>query len=260
MNKFINNAKMKFASLIYYYYSTSSSDNEVVSQLNKFGFYVKDDFYDTSVINEILSDLDKIPDEFFILYCNDKRIFGSQYFGDSIKNFHYDEYIMDISSKYLNSNVENLSTLYGFLTYNSDSDTGSGGGWHRDSLSPQFKSILYLTNVTKDHGPFQYVPKSHLYSNISSFSKKMSYDFFKTRFTCSDIDIYCQIYKQEVVEFIAKQGTLILADTRGLHTGKPINVGFRKAITNYFSPSLFVSKSNNIKHLDNSVKCTFKSS
>ena len=38
---------------------------------------------------------------------------------------------------------------------------GSGGGWHRDDVTTQFKAILYLTNVNKDTGAFELVEKSN---------------------------------------------------------------------------------------------------
>jgi hypothetical protein len=50
-------------------------------------------------------------------------------------------------------------------------DSGSGGGWHLDSLLPQAKSFLYLTDVDHQTGPFQYcqspgvVKKSVLLAN-----------------------------------------------------------------------------------------------
>ena len=30
----------------------------------------------------------------------------------------------------------------------------SGGGWHVDNHDPQFKTLLYLTNVNLNNGPF----------------------------------------------------------------------------------------------------------
>ena len=38
---------------------------------------------------------------------------------------------------------------------------GSGGGWHKDAYYTQFKSILYLTDVNNENGPFELIRNSN---------------------------------------------------------------------------------------------------
>ena len=42
-----------------------------------------------------------------------------------------------------------------------NNNIGSGAGWHKDSYSNQYKSILYLNDVNSENGPFQIIKDSN---------------------------------------------------------------------------------------------------
>ncbi|MBF4984773.1 phytanoyl-CoA dioxygenase family protein, partial [Nonlabens mediterrranea] len=112
---------------------------------------------------------------------------------------------------------------------------GSGGGWHRDSpISHQFKTILYLTDVDETNGPFQFIKGSQNWKNNLKVCKYLNLPLSNRRFKNEDID---SLISQNVIPppttFTSKKGGLIIADTRGLHRGKPLENGERKAITRY---------------------------
>ena len=103
---------------------------------------------------------------------------------------------------------------------------GSGGGMHRDSpFSHQVKCIWYLNDVFEDNGPFQYIP----FTNINSLANRKKYPLGQSRFE--------EVYETPV-EVHADAGTLIICDTKCIHSGKPIQSGVRYAVTLYTLPKV----------------------
>jgi hypothetical protein len=98
---------------------------------------------------------------------------------------------------------------------------GSGGGLHRDSpFLHQVKCIWYLSDVMASNGPFQYVPGS----NFSVLNDLRKYPLGKYRF---------ESISDSCVDVLAPAGSLLVADTKAIHGGKPIEMGARYAITLY---------------------------
>lgn len=109
---------------------------------------------------------------------------------------------------------------------------GSGQGWHRDSAFVyQFKAILYLNDVGKNQGPFQYCEKSGGAFSMLNLEHQFGFSLDKNRFSANDIQ---QIKQNKIRELCAEQGTLLIVNTRGIHRGKPILSGERYALTNYY--------------------------
>lgn len=103
---------------------------------------------------------------------------------------------------------------------------GSGGGLHRDSpFSHQVKCIWYLTDVTDQNGPFQYLPGSH--TNLFGSRKKYPLGEYRLNHLSKD---------DHMVEVLSGAGTLLVCDTKCIHGGKPIKSGSRYAVTLYTSP------------------------
>lgn len=101
---------------------------------------------------------------------------------------------------------------------------GSGGGLHRDSpFSHQVKCIWYLSDVTSETGPFQYVPGSH----ADVLTHRDRYPLGQMRFNA---------IHDPLVEVTAAAGSLLVSDTRCIHGGKPIRAGARYAVTLYTFP------------------------
>lgn len=102
-----------------------------------------------------------------------------------------------------------------------ENNLGSGGGLHRDSpFSHQVKCIWYLSDVTAETGPFQYVPGTH--ANLLKTQDR--YPLGQTRF---------DRVEDALVEVHAGAGALLVCDTRCVHGGKPVEAGARYAITLY---------------------------
>lgn len=106
-----------------------------------------------------------------------------------------------------------------------ENNLGSGGGLHRDSpFSHQVKCIWYLSDVTTENGPFQYVPGSH----FNLIKARAHYPLGKSRF--DDV-------ADDLIEVTAEAGSLLICDTKCIHGGKPIESGARYAVTLYTLPT-----------------------
>jgi hypothetical protein len=131
--------------------------------------------------------------------------------------------------------VDSLSgfTMGARLSYE-PGNKGSGQGWHRDmAVDYQFKAILYLSDVGQELGPFQYYRGSGNALSILNFERRHQISIDQSRFTDSDIT---HLDKKDFREICAPAGTLIIANTRGIHRGKPIEQGRRYALTSYQWP------------------------
>jgi hypothetical protein len=95
----------------------------------------------------------------------------------------------------------------------------------------QFKPFLYLSDVEEGNGPFTYLLGSH--KNNEFLLKKM-FECVNGRDTTSVSDEDVKKLGLTVKEFYGKKGTLILADTKGVHQGGTLAKGSRLAVSNYF--------------------------
>lgn len=116
-----------------------------------------------------------------------------------------------------------------------EGNLGSGGGWHRDSpVTHQFKAVCYLNDVDEQNGPFQYIRGSHRKGNViwNYFNKVFKPGQY--RFTEEEISNYLAENNKKVESVTGKAGTLVYADTKGIHRGKPVEQGVRYVLFCYF--------------------------
>lgn len=202
------------------------------------GFTVVEDFMTVSECEEIKTWID------YTLSTNgkiwkdavesDHRIFFANTAFKKINDFYTDEMIINVLSSYEKTPVHSGFTLANKVIYKKD-NAGSGGGWHRDFVKrKQTKAILYLNDVNDRTGPFQFIMKTHLFSNIVKFQREFGFKYNQFRFTSDDIARIVKRYPNLLVDITGRAGTLLLVDTRGIHRGKPIEEGVRYALTNYF--------------------------
>mgnify|MGYP001162033232 CR=1 FL=1 len=150
----------------------------------------------------------------------DARILGFETcIPDELFHFNLRSEIEDIE-RYLGRKVKSWFLMANRIRSISG-NLGSGGGLHRDSpFSHQVKCIWYLTDVRSENGPFQYVPGSHL----DAGGKNSRYPAGKYRF---------EKVNQKLIEVLAPAGSKLVCDTKCIHSGKPIELGARYAVTLY---------------------------
>ncbi|MBC75131.1 MAG: hypothetical protein CME64_03875 [Halobacteriovoraceae bacterium] len=161
----------------------------------------------------------------------DQRIFGFNRISKEATQLLKDPQINKTFDLLTNSQNRVSFVMAGRLSHK-HKNLGSGQGWHRDcSRSEQYKAILYISNVTKDNGPFQYIKKSN--TKLHRLKMKLLYDFnwYQDRFSTHREENALKSQKSEI--FKAEPGTLILANTSGIHRGMPIQNGSRYALTIY---------------------------
>ncbi|WP_334027373.1 hypothetical protein [Alteromonas sp. P256] len=113
-----------------------------------------------------------------------------------------------------------------------EGNLGSGQGWHRDTVKcDQFKALVYLSEVDAESGPFQYYLKTASERAMRACEKAYGLSSLENRIKVDPTHILPQ---QRCVELSAGAGTLVFANTRAIHRGKPILRGERFALTTYY--------------------------
>jgi hypothetical protein len=232
------------------YNDSKAFKSEIFKELKSNGVVIVRDFYTLHQCQQLIDELEGIlskTDKYHIIkdqHNSDNRAFAVDLISDRIAEFLNDEFITTELSNYLGTRILNKFTMANKVNFVPD-NLGSGGGWHRDSPHKrQVKSILYLTNVEDDNGPFEYLMGTHkpldtLYKRISK-----NLTFNQNRFESDFISGLINKDQGKNKICTGKAGTLILVDTRGIHRGRPIMKGVRFALTNYIfdgsiSPHMF---------------------
>jgi len=218
----------------------SPEQKQLLSELKQNGVIVLPNYYTEDRCNEIITHIDKMIDDDSINVQydgvkSDARVFASHRYSETIKEFHTDPFLRQVGEAYSGCELINSHTLGAKLTAQKN-NLGSGGGWHRDSVyQTQYKSIVYLTDVDEDHGPFEYILGSHDKESVLKSIKENGFSAHHNRFTEEEIEAFLKSnpnYSSKV--FTAKKGSVILVDTCGVHRGTPIATGNRYALTNYY--------------------------
>lgn len=210
----------------------------ILSDISKKGVAVIPNFYSDEQCDNIANEIDSLIEKYDHQVRreennSDNRLYGAEILSDNIKLFHDNEMFEKLCQSYLKTPCTNQYTLAARLDYK-EGNLGSGGGWHRDTpFKKQFKSIVYLSDVSEDNGPFEYIIGSHKNESYFNFLNH-GIDTSKYRFTEKELEKIDSLKDYQHEKFTAKKGTLILVDTSGIHRGMPIKEGNRYALTNYF--------------------------
>lgn len=214
-------------------------EKKLLEKLNSYGIVILTNFYTYDQITEFKKDFDKIfkKNEIEIEVLDkedsskDERIFNCEKYSSFIKNNFSDNPLFErIVFNYNKFNKKNKKTLINKVKYKKGETRNSGAGWHRDNHDMQFKTIMYLSDVTEKNGNFQFL--------TNSSKKQIGFPtprtkFYNTRF--SDEIVKSLISeKNKVINIVGKEGTIILVDTTYIHRGNIILEGERKAITQYY--------------------------
>jgi hypothetical protein len=223
-----------------YYINTlfSRINNKYTNNYNSLkdkGFFIIEDFINDKFCDELSLKIDNLINNDIYSWQDvnksDTRIFGvekaipeSIIFNEEINVQIYNKYIGRIKNSFIMAN----KVLF------KENNLGSGGGWHRDSISrKQLKFILYLNDVTCQNGCFQYLESTQKLSTKFKFNLVLNKNCQNTRFTNDEVEFLIEKYNLKLINFEAKKGTLIAIDTSGIHRGNPIENGVRYALTNY---------------------------
>lgn len=235
----ISSAKLAISSIYGYGLRRRIGNRSVCDDLQSQGLFIAPSRLDDAVVSRLIEACDRVytdhPDAVAIeSRGSDARIYGvDRLTNDTIFSELQNIFLKDAEIFYGSAKIEQFC-MSGDITYRSDG-LGSGSGWHRDSpYRHQFKVIVYLTDTTDENGPFEFIPNSHSTASLIGSAQHLSKPLASDRYTTDEIQALLQHgVIDEPLSIVGKAGTIIYADTRGLHRGRPLISGRRRAVTFY---------------------------
>jgi hypothetical protein len=144
-----------------------------------------------------------------------------------VKKFREDPLSLEIGEAYYARKMRLQTTIFQHNVV-----CGSGTrDWHIDSWENQLKPLLYLSDCTEENGPFTYLLGSH---RNSDFLLRKAFRCWRGEDSTSVSDAEVEFLGLAQKEFCGPKGSLILADTKGIHQGGTLLSGERLALVNYF--------------------------
>ncbi len=216
----------------------SKIDLKHLTSLHKHGFVVISNFYTKEYCESVMSGYDEYESANSItLNCNsDFRLFHAEVVINQLNLFFDHPILNKIANAYIGLPTRNSSCLVNRVPPMSG-DFGSGGSWHRDANFPQFKALVYLSEIhNTNDGAFQYIPRSNRIHSILKDSFLLDRRISMTRWSENEVQ---QRYSTDSIKSVlGSPGTLILFDTSLLHRGAAnLNTSkSRYAMTNYYYP------------------------
>lgn len=261
MSKFVNSVKLIYFRILKYKskifinnlfskirLEKSSKYEKILNDLKKDGYSKIENFVSKEKCEEIIDAVDIYLKEnsHKIWKENDNdcdlRLFGAEKIDKLINEYFKNEEILKIGNLHVKSSLKNIFTLAGKTSLTKKNNFGSGGGWHRDSINPIFKSMLYLTDVNIGDGNLQIINESNKFKNVVKINTKINKNLLDTRFKNEEINSLIKIFDLRISDVCGKAGTLVLFDGSYIHRGSPISNKTRYALTNYFHLNIDVKK------------------
>ena len=212
-------------------------EKELLLEIKKKGYAVIPNFFSEEECQACIKDMDWMFEnkKEFVHETDyaDTRIFGAEELSENIKKFSDNDLLNRLANAYNAVPTCNGFTLAGKIE-TTGHEYGSGGSWHRDSYFRQFKSLLYLTDVNEENGPFQLIESSHDTKNITNDSKIGNLEPMQCQFNQETAQKIIDLEPHRLKTLTAKAGTVVLVDTSVIHRGVPLKNGKRYALTNYF--------------------------
>jgi hypothetical protein len=212
----------------------SSVAKQYLKQLKKHGYCVIENYYTQEHCQLLILQLRKFMAEQpeYVHHKEDDRLFGIEHASSQIMAFKEDPLFLGIASTVNGVSSTAAFTLAGIL--HGEKKGSSGAGWHRDAFFSQFKAMLYLTDVNEENGPFQFIEGSHHLGSVLRDSCLAKSKCMHDRLDDRQVELIVGRNPSRLKTLTAKAGTVILFNSSGIHRGKPIVLGERVALTNYY--------------------------
>jgi ectoine hydroxylase-related dioxygenase (phytanoyl-CoA dioxygenase family) len=219
---------------------TFTANRVILDDLKQKGFVVVENFLDRDACIELAQRLEVAiesnPSLVHPATAYDLRLHGIENVDTAFETFSEHPQLQEVARLYLDQPARVAFTLGASLRFVAG-NPGSGGGWHRDSFSRQFKSMLYLSDVAPENGPFQIIEGSHRLLSTVRDNIYMDQRYGDSRLSHEKVSRLLAVTGEKRLHTLGgKAGTLVLFDSTAIHRGAPIKDGKRLALTNYFFP------------------------
>lgn len=210
---------------------TENRLNNIVSEIEKNGFYIFQTKLDAEICKEIEKfslqlDAKTIGDDSSINYSKYDRAktIASIYKYDSkdilkqeyIQSIFFDLNFIRIAQSYLGCKpLSNSILMWWSALYSKAASSKAAQLYHFDMDHPKFiKFFVYLTDVDTNSGPHCFIRGTHKDKPINLREDR--------RF--SETEIKNTFDENDIIEITGKKGTIVAVDTSGIHKGKlPVN-------------------------------------
>ena len=152
-----------------------------------------------------------------------------------VQSLMTDKSLLAVAQEYLGcAPCSDVTGMWWHTDFSDEPNPEAATMWHFDMDRVKWlKYFFYITDVTTETGPHCFVEGTHQTNGIPSQILKQGY----ARITDQEVNECFK--KDKIIEFLAKKGTLIIEDTRGLHKGKPVIKGARLLFQSQYSDHLF---------------------
>lgn len=212
----------------------------IIEELRTRGFCAVESFVSSEKCQELVQRLQTaIQDNPKLIHPGtpyDLRLHGVENVDSEFAYLSEHPLLKEVACRYLEQTAKVAFTL-GACLQSAKGNPGSGGGWHRDSFNRQFKTMLYLTDVEVENGPFQIIEGSHRFIPTIKDNIVMKQHYGISRMEHNQVMTMLEkTGKSRLNTLTAKAGTMLLFDSTTIHRGAPIQHGERMALTNYYYP------------------------
>lgn len=212
----------------------SADKRDILEQVRTTGFAVIEGYWSAQRCADAIAEMDACMREHptAIHRRTDERVFGLELLSPAAKSFHDDPFLLGLADEYVGYPNTVVFTMGNRIAPGADPKLGSGGDWHRDGFLPELKTMIYLTDVAEENGPFGYYERSHRARTIVADMGRLGLPFQEAR-VHQAVNGFSASESSRRRLLTGRAGTLLAFDTRGIHTGSPIRKGVRYALTNY---------------------------
>lgn len=213
---------------------------EMWQAIRRDGVYVFENFKTVEQVQTLKMEVDYLLDNNprHVIQRSDERIYGAERISATLKEYSEQPFFEKLKKDY--TTRTELGFVLAARMRHSNDNKGSGEGWHRDSFIYRLKGILYLSDVSLENGPFEYLLGSHKIGSVLRTCAQLKSS--TTRYTDDQVE-HLKAKGLQSKKFVAKAGTLIIADTSGIHRGAPMSQGERYALTHYYFPKKLINSS-----------------
>ena len=262
----INKDKKKIQDTSSEYFTESLDYNKIQNTLKKNGYYVFDTKLNQNFLENVLEFtkknecyfFDDSGEEKFGTYNNieDKKNLSSKFRYDESKIFNvevinkliFDPCIIQICENYFESRacLSNIDLWWTPVrkraSIKNEIANKSAQFFHFDlDRIKWLKFFIYLTDVTLDDGPHEYIEGTN---NVSRKEKKFLKEGYKR---IKDEKIYNYYNSSSIKKILGKKGTIFVGDTSCFHRGSPPVKNDRLLLVIEYSNSMFGGNYNKIK-------------